>query len=114
MAQGRIDLQPALSIAASTDQEVRFAGRVPGGAKSGLIVVTITNPASAGSLNIVTSPDLNVDASLWKSIGSVTTLTANGVQTGTITGMADYIRWTVTSMTGGPLRFSVVVYAFDA
>ncbi|MBI5159912.1 MAG: hypothetical protein HY996_00585 [Micrococcales bacterium] len=114
MAQGRSDLQSVTSISGNNDQDVRFAGRIPGGAKSGLGCLTITNPAGAGSLSILTSPDLNLDPTLWKSIGSFTSLTANGFQTLNLTAMCDYIRWSVSGMTGGPLRFSLVVYSFDA
>lgn len=116
MAQGRVDLQPAFTIAAgvgTADQEVRFAGRIPGGAKSGLMAIHITSAGAGGTMNIVTAPDLNIDISQWKSVGSQSTATASLFLLN-LTAMCDYVRWSLTGLTGGPLRFSIVVYAFDS
>lgn len=118
MAQGRVDLQPAFTIASgagSVEQEVRFAGKIPGGAKSGLMAIQITNPGAGGAMNIVTAPELNIDISQWKGVaGAGQSTAAAGLFLVNLTAMCDYIRWSLTGLTGGPLRFSIVVHVFEA
>lgn len=77
--------------------------------------MSVTSFATSGTLQILTSPDLNVDIAGWASAGSSTTIlpTPNGVKIITLTGMADYIRWNVSAISGSA-TFSVVVYTFDA
>lgn len=118
MSQGRLDLQPLFTVASgagSAEQEVRFAGKLPGGAKSGLMALTITAAGAGGTMNIVTSPDLTIDVASWKSVSGAGQSTAStGLFLVNLTAMCDYVRWSLTGLTGGPLRFSIAIYAFDA
>jgi hypothetical protein len=117
MARGRIDLQASITISANGAQEVRFAGRVPGGAKSGLLVVTVTTTGvnSGASIGIATAADPGADAGSWAPLtGTATTLNVAGVKVAALSAMGDYIRWTVSGWTSGSFTCSIVVYTFDA
>lgn len=115
MASGRIDLQPSVTIAVGASQETRFAGRIPGGAKSGLLVVVVTSTStSAGSIGIMTAADPSADASSWAQVSStVAGLNTTGVKIATLGSMADYIRWYSTGLTAS-ITATIVVYTFDA
>jgi hypothetical protein len=114
MAKGRIDLQPSITLAAITSQDLQSAGRVPGGAKSGLAVVTVTSVATSGNLVIATAPDLSADVGGWAPAGSSSSILASvGVKTIVLTGMADFICWKLTAISGS-VTLSIVVYTFDA
>lgn len=126
MAKGSLGLQPAISVVSNTQQEVRFAGRIPGGAKSGLAVINvlaISGWTGAPSIRLYSAsdaaldPDLATASGFWFNLGAASAVSTAGVKPVTLTSMAELVRWAVEGGTPGAtpvLRFSIDVYAFDA
>lgn len=121
MSGKRIDLQPPTSSATPALQEVRFAVRVPGGAKSGFAIVNLLNPPGSGvTLKIYTASDMEFDPGVsgtvplyWVLAGSATVPTSAGSFYVDLTRVGEYARWALEGGTGTP-RLSIVLFLFDA
>jgi hypothetical protein len=121
MAGTRVDLQTATSSPTPSAQDPRFAVRIPGGARSGLLVVNVfAAPATTATLKIYSASDIELDPntgaspSFWFSPGSVSLAAGTtGVQTAALTQVGEYVRWALEGGSGTP-RFSVVLFLFDA
>jgi hypothetical protein len=118
----RVDLQPPISITIPTQQEARFALRIPGGARSGIAILNVLSaPATGTTFNIYTASDLSLDPNMaapaagifWTSVGSVSSVTTTGSKIIVLSQMGEWIRWAAETGTGTP-RFSIVVHLFDA
>jgi hypothetical protein len=119
--------QPTISVSTNTYQDSRFAGRVPGGAKSGLALVhvlAVSGWTGFPMIKIYTCSDLALDpdpvaasGSFWISLGSTAAINNIGVKPIALTQMAEYIKWSVEAGSPGSsatLRFSIDVYAYEA